>query len=91
MAHIIGDNLGIHEILNLSTCFSSGPCCRECHVTYREIQTNPFDTHQPRITSECPLLSIPDVEYIHLAPPDSMHNFNEGLIVKYTPVILKSL
>ena len=36
LAYIIGDNLGQHNLMEYSQCFSSGPICRWCHTTYNE-------------------------------------------------------
>lgn len=38
---LVGDALGLHELLCLNTCFSNGHICARCTATFEEIQQNP--------------------------------------------------
>ena len=75
--HVLGDNLGIHEALGLSMCFSQGEICRNCLATYEAIQTNPGSDYTPRLTYPLsPLANIIGVDTV--VPPLSEPMIVEG-------------
>ena len=36
LCYIVGDNLGLHQLAELSCCFSSGQICRVCQIEYKD-------------------------------------------------------
>ena len=40
IAAFVGDNLGAHQLAEISTSFSSGPICRYCKATYKDVCEN---------------------------------------------------
>ena len=40
LCYIVGDNLGLHQLAEHSSCFSSGYICRVCEVKYKDVCKN---------------------------------------------------
>lgn len=88
-----GDNLSIHELLGLSTCFSSGYICRLCNIQFNQLSVPScpdiqFRKHEDYVKDyinfsnsvkrKCPLLDIVYVDFPLFFPFDLMHDLLEG-------------
>lgn len=100
-----GDNLSVHPIVGLNSCFSSGYICRFCDEQFHSLRTN-FNTvsHMNRHDHEyydsflcstngiqklSPFFEVVYSIFPYFFPPDIMHDMLEGTLHITLSVVLK--
>ncbi|KAH9516823.1 hypothetical protein DERF_007541 [Dermatophagoides farinae] len=104
LAYVIGDNLGVSELLGFKQNFSTHFVCRFCGATYQENQDLPVISRPLNInTIEYSEARLSPGRYgimrsseffklncnlFKLAPPDLFHDIQEGILTDVTQSIL---
>lgn len=103
LSALIGDNLGMCEILGLNRGFSRGFCryCGSTNSAYQSLESNCpiFEDHNLQrakdipgyFTAESVFNELNNFDIFGISPPDILHDLDEGCIPKILNLVIPSM